>query len=88
MGTVNNAIMTVEELFEKAKTEYEYWVGEMEKYGFNSNDSIVAAQYYGQMCAFAEVNRILLGDDVLRNTIQSMTVKLYKGDYKRDYKSS
>lgn len=85
MGKVKNAIMTVEDLFTEAKSDYEFWRDEIEKHGFTEDNAIAAAQKYGMMCAYATVNEELLGDLGLREVLNHMydygKTKLYRTEF-------
>ena len=82
MSKISDAILTVEDLYARTKIEYDYWHDRI-MYGGNYNEAnaIVAAKYYGRLCALADVNYRLLGDEGLKILLRDVNPKLFRFDY-------
>lgn len=82
MSKISDAILTVEDLYAKAKVEYDFWHDRiMHGDTYITGNAILAAQYYGQLRALADVNYRLLGDEGLKNLLKGVNPKLYRTDY-------
>ena len=69
------------EAYDRAEQEYEFWEKELDDNGYDADNAIAAAQYYGQMCALATVQYVEHDDDSLLNRLTNRKFRLYKGEY-------
>ncbi len=83
MPKKNKNITTIIDMFIEANNEYKFWKNNMQKNGWNANDAIAAAQYYGQMCAFARVGLEIFDSDTLAKYLDSKEadIKLFEDEY-------
>lgn len=81
MSKIADVMIGIQEAYEYVKHECMFWTGQMDEYGYRPNDAVAAAQYYGQMCAFARIQMDLLGNDELLKDMEGFMPKLYKSDY-------
>ena len=85
MSRMGDAMITLEDLFNKAETEYNFWTGQLEQHGYNPDDAVVAAQYFGMMNGIALVERELLGGQELTKRAGKIqeNAKLFRSDYEK-----
>lgn len=81
MSRISDVMIGFEEAFETAKNEYDFWIGELEQNGYDADNAIAAAQYYGQMIGIAKAEEELLSPSPLKDYIDSIKPRLYKEDY-------
>lgn len=83
MSRMGDTMITLEDLFDKAEEEYKFWVGQLELRGYNPDDAVVAAQYFGMMNGIALVERELLGGQELTKRASKVqeNAKLFRIDY-------
>lgn len=81
MSRMSDAMIGIEDAFETAKNEYDFWTGEMDQFGYDIDNAIAAAQYYGQMVGIAKAMEELVSPSPLKDYVNSMSPRLYKEDY-------
>lgn len=64
--------------FKRAKDSYMFWTGVLTCEGFNVDNAILAAQYYGQMCEIVNIERELLGEHWFANELDKVAFNLYE----------
>lgn len=64
--------------FERAKESYMFWTGILTREGFNVDNAILAAQYYGQMCEIVNIERELLGEHRFAKEFDKVIFNLYE----------
>lgn len=74
-------IQALESAFDYAEDELHWWTEELEFHGYDANVAVIAAQYWGQLCALASAQYVVNGDAGLLARLNSIDVKLYKNDY-------
>lgn len=84
MSRIADTLIGIEDAFRIAKDEYDFWTGELEQNGYDVDNAIAAAQYYGQMVGIAAVEKEIYDPDIspLSEIIRTMEKpKLYREDY-------
>lgn len=81
MSKIADALILFEEEFKKAEGEYNFWTSELEMTGYDTDNAIAAAQYYGRMCAIAEMESKIAADFKIKRYMDEFKPKLYKEDY-------
>lgn len=69
------------EAYDHAESEYLFWEKMMTQYGWNADNAIAAAQYYGQMNAIATWAFVSNDDRRLLDRLEDFRPRLYKEDY-------
>lgn len=78
MSKIGDAILTGEELFVNALKEFNFWNEQLELYGYNEDNAVAAAQYYGQLCAYANYNMKIFGDEECKRIVDTLIPKFYR----------
>lgn len=81
MSKIADALILFEEEFKKAEAEYDFWTSELDMTGYDTDNAIAAAQYYGKMCAFAEMEAKLMENFKIKHYMDGFKPRLYKEDY-------
>lgn len=81
MSKIANALLTLDELFHNARMEFEFWEKELSDNGYDVENAIAAAQYYGQMTAIANVEKQLFENGPCQAKLELIKPKLYKDEY-------
>lgn len=81
MSKIADALITLDEAFHKARVEYEFWQKELDDNGYDVDNAIAAAQYYGRMVAIASIEESLFENGPCKKKLEDMKVRLYKEDY-------
>lgn len=81
MSRMSDAMIGLEEAFETAKDEYDFWTGELEQNGYDADNAIAAAQYYGQMVGIAKAEEEIISPSPLKDHVDGIKPRLYKEDY-------
>lgn len=71
----------VQDAFDRAEEEYKFWEKQMLEYGYNRDNAIAAAQYYGQMAALATIQYVNYDDNSLLDRYNDIRPRLYEEDY-------
>ena len=81
MSKIADTMIGFEEAFKTAKDEYDFWTGEMDQFGYDVDNAISAAQYYGQMVGIAIAEESVFSPSPLMEYVNDMSPRLYKEDY-------
>lgn len=81
MSKIADALVLFEEEFKKAEDEYNFWTSELEITGYDTDNAIAAAQYYGKMLAYAEMENKIAENFKVWHYMNGFKPRLYKEDY-------
>lgn len=81
MANENKQIKNVKDAYDRAEQEYQFWENQMKEFGYNSDNAIAAAQFYGQMAALATVQYVNYDDQSLLDRYNEIRPRLYEEDY-------
>lgn len=70
------------ERFMFVRQEFDFWESELNRYGYNHDDTIALAEYYGQMIAIAGIAKELYDYSGLCDMVANIPdPKFYPDDY-------
>ena len=72
---------SIEDAYDHAEQEYQFWEHELLEYGYDSDNAIAAAQYYGEMAALATIAYVEFDDRSMLDRLDQMRIRLYREDY-------
>lgn len=75
---------SIHDAYDYAENEYNFWERELTNYGYNVDNAIAAAQYYGQMAALATWAYIEHEDKTLLERYEEIRPRLYKEDFEQE----
>lgn len=78
MDLKQDLVALLDKEFERAKDSYMFWTGILTREGFDVDNAILAAQYYGQMCEIVNTERELLGEYRLAKELDKIVFELYE----------
>lgn len=67
--------------YDHAESEYQFWENELKNYGYDADNAIAAAQFYGEMAALATIQYTDYDDRSLLDRLENTRIRLYKEDY-------